>query len=493
MAVAQNNLVPIDAPKSEFERAIDSEGNKLIFFSGRFGIGKTFFLQRFFEIHADKYDTYHLFPVRYQISSNENVVELLKYDILVELLKKYPDAFKNGKEKGVGGTFRLFAAFCKDRELINRFLKSAVETGEGVLSLSPDPLFQALGKLGRPLSELLVLDKEFQEFKKEHLSGDKRAIEKFLKEVQAEGDIVATDYISHLLVERIGVLKGKKRSVLILDDFDRMDPEHIFRILNVLSAHMEGDEDNKFGFDHIVIVGDIRNLQSIFHHRYGEQTEFWGYFDKFFTVEPFIFNNERAIAESIPLLLQSVKCEDQALKTAFGKSGIIKGFMHEILGRALTVGKLNVRQLYKPLMHSFPQLRLGIYSKDIFTDNWNQCIDIGVKLLIAVYGGDKQNFLNVLHEIRKSNAVVAGPGNNWQYREYSSSMLRHLMPLEIGKDASWLGKYEIVSVQDGSNSSRKNIYPKDENTANPAYFYDTLIAYVSRSMYEKQHNRDYSI
>ena len=161
---------------------------------------------------------------------------------------------KNGGTKGVKGTFKLFAAFCKDRGLISRFLKSAVETGEGVLALAPDPLFQALGKLGRPLNDLLVLDKDFQEFKKEYLSGEQGAVEKFLKDVNAEGDVVATDYISHLLVEKIRSLKGAKGSVLILDDFDRMDPEHIFRILNVLSAHMEGDEDNKFGFDHSLLL-----------------------------------------------------------------------------------------------------------------------------------------------------------------------------------------------------------------------------------------------
>ncbi|MEK7201691.1 MAG: P-loop NTPase fold protein, partial [Patescibacteria group bacterium] len=442
MEQKQSVLISIENPKSDFERFVGTETNKRIFFSGRFGIGKTFFLQKFFETHADKYDTYHLFPVRYQIASNENVVELLKYDILVELLKKYPDAFKKREAKDISGTFKLFAAFCKDKGLFNRFLKSAVETGESVLALSPDPLFQALGKLGRPLNELLSIDKEFQEFKNEYMNGEKGVVEKFIKEIHAEGDVIATDYISHLLVEKIDSLKESKKSVLILDDFDRMDPEHIFRILNVFSAHMEGNEENKFGFDHIIIVGDIHNLQSIFHHRYGEKTEFWGYFDKFFSIRPFYFNNEKAIAESIPLLLRKVKYEDSGLEAAFSEDGIMKGFMHEILAHALAVGKLNVRQLYKPLMHSFPELRSGVYKQDVFMDNWNQCIDLSIKLLIAIYG-DKQNFLNVLSQIRESNLVVASSSGNWRYREFPNSMLRHLMPLDVGKGSSWLGKYEI--------------------------------------------------
>jgi len=66
------------------------ENNYRILFSGQFGIGKTYFLDKFFKsnINKDKYDVFHLFPVNYQISNNENIIQFLKYDILIELLKK---------------------------------------------------------------------------------------------------------------------------------------------------------------------------------------------------------------------------------------------------------------------------------------------------------------------------------------------------------------------------------------------------------------------
>ena len=80
-------LIPIEQPKSEFEKFLKQGNNKRIFFSGKFGIGKTYFLKKFFEIKEKEYDLYHIFPVNYQISSNENIIELIKYDILVELLK----------------------------------------------------------------------------------------------------------------------------------------------------------------------------------------------------------------------------------------------------------------------------------------------------------------------------------------------------------------------------------------------------------------------
>ena len=94
----QNNFIPIDAPKSNFEDFLIDKNNKRIFFSAKFGMGKTYFLQKFFEENKTKYETYHLFPVRYQMLNNENILEFLKYDIVLNLLKKNPNIFKNSQE-----------------------------------------------------------------------------------------------------------------------------------------------------------------------------------------------------------------------------------------------------------------------------------------------------------------------------------------------------------------------------------------------------------
>lgn len=485
----EKNLISIDIPKTDFEYFLTDERNRRIFFSGKFGIGKTFFLKTFFEAHQEEIDVYHLFPVRYQISSNESIVELLKYDILVELLKKYPDAFKNSESKGLRGSFKLFATFCKDRGLINRFLKSAVETGEDALTLSLDPFFQALGKLGRPLNDLLAFDKEFQEFKKEYLLGEKGAIEKFLDGISAENDLVATDYISRLLCEKIELLKGEKRSVLILDDFDRIDPEHIFRILNILSAHMDGEEENKFRFDHIIIVGDIDNLGSIFHHKYGERTEFDGYFDKFFTVKPYIFNNDRAIAEALPQLLKHIKYEDEGLKSAIGEGGIVKHLLEEVLSEALSLKAMNLRQLHKLINHSFPEVKKGVFYRDHFSDQRNQCIDIGIKLLIALYR-NKERFLEILTKIKDNSSDIPHEGKQWFYAEYANSMLKRMIKTEVDSKHSWLGKYSIHATQDG-NGSGMNFRLDGNAKAFPRFFYDTLLEYVKRSKYAKSSNYDY--
>ena len=229
-------IISLEAPSNTFGAFLNKPKNRRIFFSGKFGTGKTYFLQDFFKNNEENYDVYHLFPVRYQISSNEDIVDLLKYDILVELLKKYPGVFKPAKKGGVKDSFKLFAVFCKEKGFLRRLLKTGIETSSGMLSLVPDPLFQVLGRLGRPLQDLLTIEEEFQVFKKEYSSKEKTAIDAFIEKITVQSNSVATDYISWILSEKIKELSGDKKSVLILDDFERIDPEHIFRILNILSA-----------------------------------------------------------------------------------------------------------------------------------------------------------------------------------------------------------------------------------------------------------------
>ena len=63
-----------------------------------------------------------------------------------------------------------------------------------------------------------------------------------------------------------------KKVVLIVEDLDRIDPAHLFRILNIFSAHIDycyknavipdrSIVGNKFGFDNIVLVCDFSNIK----------------------------------------------------------------------------------------------------------------------------------------------------------------------------------------------------------------------------------------
>lgn len=86
-----------------------------------------------------------------------------------------------------------------------------------------------------------------------------------------------------------------KKPVLIIEDLDRLDPKHLFRILNVVSAHIDDSNrpdivGNKFGFNNIVLVMDYDVTKHIFHHFYGAQACYEGYMSKFLSREPFRYS-----------------------------------------------------------------------------------------------------------------------------------------------------------------------------------------------------------
>lgn len=89
--------------------------------------------------------------------------------------------------------------------------------------------------------------------------------------------------------------------VLVIEDMDRIDPAHIFRIHNVFSAHWDiqdyseqrltgGDPLNKYNFDKILLVCHFQNIKNIFHHFYGAQTDFTGYIHKFSSLAPYEYS-----------------------------------------------------------------------------------------------------------------------------------------------------------------------------------------------------------
>ncbi len=373
--------ISTDSVKSSFDSFLDIEKNSRIFFSGQFGIGKTYFLNEFFDSRKDKYEVFHLYPINYQISSNEDILDLIKYDILIELLKKNKDILQGNKVDGIKESALLFYSWIKSRFSINSVLQTTLSAVETYADIIPDPVAMSLGKLGRPLRDLLELDKEFQEFKREYKGGEKALVEKYTEQIKAK-NISETDYLSHLLKEKVIKQKDSKRSVLVLDDLDRIDPEHVFRILNVLSAYFEKEHENKFGFDFIVIVADYKNLKHIFHHKYGVETDFSGYMDKFFTISPFYFDNKKAIFDRVEEIAKSIKNEEPGLNSAIGDSGYIKLFLWHIFSRAIDNEIMNLRSLLKATRFQLLELRKGSYNEDHFSDNFQKIFDKAIKIAI---------------------------------------------------------------------------------------------------------------
>jgi len=468
-----------------FKEHLDLNGNNRISFSGKFGIGKTYFLNKFFEKNKDNYEVFHLFPVNYQISSNENIIDFLKYDILIELMKN-EDIFKKDNKEDIG-----MIGYIKENFNTNSFLKNTVAN-------LIDPIPQIGKILGKPLKTTLEFDKKFQEFKK----GDSGIVEQFLKENNTE-----TDCLSQILKNKIEKLTGengnKKESVLILDDLERIDPEHIFRVLNIFSAHLNSESEeipNKFGFDKIVIVGDIQNFKSIFHCRYGEETDFNGYFDKFFSFGIFPFQNEKIIEDIIDKIISNFQIaeKDNYYKEAIvTKNGYIKIILKDILLKALKLKKLNLRQLLRGLKFEILTLKKENTKEDMFFKLKKLVfINISIKILISLFNGLEMDLKNVLEKIKESNNnnKNLSPLSSILFDEFSYDLL---MFIDKNKKSGvvTLGNYSLdVNSENRTIDNFSYLNPRKEdkilapkeknNKIKSEIFYYLLSEYVEMELYK---------
>ncbi|TDQ22800.1 P-loop NTPase fold protein [Tenacibaculum caenipelagi] len=255
----------------DFEEHINN--SDFIFLSAPFGFGKTTFLKDFIESveEGSNYNFFHLYPVHYEVNKNEDVFELIKYDLLFEVLKK-----DNTKEeisidysKGVKGILK------KNIEaILLSFIEKIPEIGKSLKEI-----IQAFDKVEKEILELYQ-----QEFKTPEVNSFISRMENTKGSV-FEHDIITT-YINNKLNEIKGE-DGEMKNILILDDLDRIEPEHIFRLLNVFSANFDNSEYsiNKFGIDKVIIVADYYNIKSIYHHKYGNGSDFEGYINKFYSDE----------------------------------------------------------------------------------------------------------------------------------------------------------------------------------------------------------------
>lgn len=288
-------LVDIGNVSDRFEKFLSHENNSKIIFTGKFGIGKSFFLKEFFNHHKEKYSTIMISPVNYVVNQSEDIFELIKVDIIKQLFfqenLKVEERLKIDK-------FSLIVNYAQKKPLriAHRFL-SAISKLHPILSVTSESIKQ--------INELIEDLRKFEDEWNERLKSEGQKLEDHYNEFEDKpGSYLENNLITQLIKEVLHAIKDQdnKKLVLIIDDLDRVDPEHIFRILNILSAHdveyRNGNiefYENKFGFDKTVLVCDINNVQHIFHHRYGKEADFEGYIGKFYSTEYFVFENYDAV------------------------------------------------------------------------------------------------------------------------------------------------------------------------------------------------------
>lgn len=276
--------INIESISERFENHLKINGNFRIILSGRFGIGKTYFLNDFFKKRKDKYNTILLSPVNYVVSQNEDIFEIIKADIIYNLF--FSGKIEIPKKSNTKETGKTISFFSEKPIHFVKFFTSALKKINPYFEVS-DYFFNALEKLY----------KKYNEYSNKFNSNEENLGEFISSFWDTKANIFEQDFITQTINSVLKNLRqDEKKNVLIIDDLDRIDPEHIFRILNILSAHNNHfGQENKFSFDHVIIVCDIDNIRNIFYHKYGEKVDFEGYIDKFFSTQFFFFNNKDAI------------------------------------------------------------------------------------------------------------------------------------------------------------------------------------------------------
>lgn len=290
-------LINTQYERERFKEHLSEVNNYRILFSGKYGCGKTYFLQEYFDIKKNEYEAFHLFPTNYAVSSNEDIIKLLQFDILYEIIRK--------------GLLEPSEKMFTDKDLIVPFLKNNAS------NIIRDVISHCTS-IGKKLADIFDNSQkwltDYEEFKKQMNETDsdkaRTTFEKLLKEVEYDA--------STELIEMVLSNIENKQKVLIIDDLDRIDPEHIFRLLNVFSAQLScyfsthtstPQNDNRFGFDKVIFVCDMDNIRNIYHAKYGEKTDFGGYIDKFYSIAPYSFNNNAQIVHEAHRFVRSIRSE----------------------------------------------------------------------------------------------------------------------------------------------------------------------------------------
>lgn len=307
--------IPNDSIITEFKEHLDVEFNQRILFTAPFGAGKSTFINDFEDQYKNEYRFIRLYPVNYAVSGNEDIFELIKFDVLYELMNKYLNEIDLQKE---GFSLKLKSYM---------FLRYNLDKKTLITSL-----LALGGEIGKPISEIVKMlwntYDEFNKFNEEIKIDELKFIEDVFSSSEAViGSTYENDSLSKFLYELIDRLKGtvqdvnmeaedlKKeyKTVLVIDDLDRLDPDHIFRLFNIFSAHAHAvTGENKFGFDKILFVCDIENIRKIYAHKYGEGVDFTGYMDKFYSVRPFIYDNFKYLQEKIVTIIDRSTFKDNS-------------------------------------------------------------------------------------------------------------------------------------------------------------------------------------
>lgn len=335
MLKSDDNYIPVDDAMQRFEDHLLSHDRVVL--SAKFGDGKTFFLNKFKEkCKMDEESPFvfiTLYPVNYQVLGNKDIFELIKHDVLLQILQAGIIDVKYEITDKMAFEFYVQSHFCTVSE---SFLSMLNECG------ADDGVTMALFAAFKSANWLKSLKKHVDDFKKYGVQTE--FLDKYLA-LFDEKSIYENDIITKIIRDNINSYQERngKRVVLVIEDMDRLDPAHLFRIMNVFSAHMDYgyrcmqpvDDTlvgNKFGVSNVVFVMHEENTEAIFHHFYGKGADYEGYMSKFYNKDIFRFSlAEEKEKYALELISEETGLGEERIKEYFDKGFLAAKTMRQII------------------------------------------------------------------------------------------------------------------------------------------------------------------
>ena len=383
MSIPNANYIPVDDAMLRFENHLLSHDRVIL--SAKFGDGKTFFLNKFKEKCKEEenspFEFVTLYPVNYQVLENKDIFELIKHDVLLQILQ--------------AGMIDVNYEVT-DRMAFEFYVQSHfVSVGESFLSMltacgADDGVTKTLFAAFKSASWLKSLKKQVDGVKKE--VDQTELLDKYLA-LFDEKSVYENDIITKIIRDNIESYQNKngKRVVLVIEDMDRLDPAHLFRIMNVFSAHMDYGYrsmqpvnntlvGNKFGVSNVVFVMHEKNTEAIFHHFYGEGADYEGYMSKFYNKDIFRFSlAEEKEKYALSLIVQETGLGEEKVKEFFTSDFLAVKTMRQIIFALDKVEEQFQSLEVKPGVKAHPQLlKLFVIAKRLGVDD-DKIISIVVK------------------------------------------------------------------------------------------------------------------
>jgi len=399
----------------KFKPHLEEEGNERMIFSAPFGTGKTTFLKDFFEAKNQEqlhgkvtYHAIHLFPVNYSVERNEDIFQLIKHDILFQLL---------------GSDIEFEKIQFTNLETLGAYIPNKLnDIAEGMIDFIP--------KTGHPLIDniknIYSVFKDYAEFRsKIKEKNEEKEIIAFLKEFSGKkGGIYEEDFITLLIKDLITRIAETKTPVLVIDDLDRLDPGHIFRILNIFSAHYDYlGGGNKFDLGHIILVCDIQNIRNIFRNKYGNDVDFSGYIDKFYSREIYFFVNHYSMEGWLHGLSDGYRRSTRKILTELDVE-----FLTILLNIFIKTGKINFRNLlkldYSTLKMFYERVENEGIRKDFMKFNLTK-----LGFMLKIIFGSCEELLEKISSIESDSENKTISVIDMSSEEISDFHLRYIMPV----------------------------------------------------------------